>query len=105
MKLHSSARLFTAMQGRMGIDIARRHRPDIILLDLHLPDMGGEDVLRRLRADERTHEIPVVMVSADATARTIRRLKEQGATDYITKPLDIGRFLDVLVENLSTKVA
>ena len=45
------------------------------------------------------------MVSADATARTIRRLKEQGATDYITKPLDIGRFLDVLVENLSTKVA
>jgi signal transduction histidine kinase len=54
LKIHSSARLFTAMQGRIGIDLARRHRPDIILLDLHLPDMDGEEVLRRLRGDERT---------------------------------------------------
>ena len=105
LKLHSSARLFTAMQGGIGIDLARRHSPDIILLDLHLPDMDGEAVLRRLREDERTRDIPIVMISADATASSVRRLKEQGATDYMTKPLEIGRFLDVLAENLATKVA
>jgi signal transduction histidine kinase/CheY-like chemotaxis protein/HAMP domain-containing protein len=86
-------RLLSAMQGRVGIDLAREHRPDLILLDQHLPDVAGDEVLRALRADARTHEIPVVMLSADANPRQIQRLREAGARDYLTKPLDVKRFL------------
>jgi signal transduction histidine kinase len=105
LRLHSSAQLFTAMQGQMGLDLARRHDPDIILLDLHLPDMDGGEVLRRLRDDERTRHIPVVMITADATAGSIRRLLDKGANDYLSKPLNIRRFLDVLSHNLSERVS
>lgn len=105
LRLHSSAQLITAMQGRIGLDLARRHRPDIILLDLHLPDIPGDEVLRRLREDEDTRDLPVVMISADATKRSARALLEQGANDYLTKPLDIPRFLDVLADHLAERVS
>jgi len=89
-------RLIPAMQGRLGLDLAREHRPHLILLDLHLPDLPGEEVLRRLRADEATRHIPVVVVSADATRGQIERLQSEGARDYLTKPIDVKRFLEVL---------
>ena len=60
-------RLLSAMQGRLGWDLARQHLPDLIVLDLHLPDVRGEDVLRWLGDDPRTRGIPVVVLSADAT--------------------------------------
>jgi CheY-like chemotaxis protein len=66
------------------------------MLDLHLPDLSGREVLHRLRADPRTRDIPVVISSADATPARIRRLREEGAFDYVTKPLDVGRFLEVV---------
>jgi PAS domain S-box-containing protein len=97
-------RLLAAMQGSLGLELARRHRPDLILLDLHLPDMEGGQVLDLLRADPATREIPVVVVSADATAGQIGRLIEAGARDYLTKPLDVGRFLEVIEEALSERV-
>jgi signal transduction histidine kinase/CheY-like chemotaxis protein len=86
-------RLLSAMQGQLGIDLARQHRPDLILLDLHLPDMSGEEVLRTLREDPATSAIPVVMISADATSSTAKRLLEAGARSYLTKPLDMRRFV------------
>jgi CheY-like chemotaxis protein len=104
LKMHSSAQLITAMQGRLGLDLARKHRPDIVLLDLHLPDIPGEEVLRRLRSNEETRHLPIVMISADATKRSVRTLLEQGATEYLTKPLDIAHFLDVLADNLHARV-
>ena len=82
-----------AMQGRLAIDLARQHQPDAIILDLHLPDLSGQEVLHRLRADPITRHIPVVIASADATPGTIRRLREEGALDYLTKPLEIQPFL------------
>jgi CheY-like chemotaxis protein len=85
--------LLPALQGRMGIELAREHTPDLILLDLHLPDMKGEDVLRELRADSRTRDIPVLVISADATPRQISRLRVAGARGYLTKPLDLDEFL------------
>ena len=72
-------RLLAAMQGRMGLDLAFEHAPDLVLLDLDLPDMPGRDVLTELRLDERTAHIPVVVVSADASPGQIRRLREAGA--------------------------
>jgi CheY-like chemotaxis protein len=53
----------------MGLELAREHRPDLILLDLHLPDISGEDVLRELGSDPRTEDVPVLVISADATRR------------------------------------
>ncbi len=88
--------LLPAMTGSLGLQLAREHRPDLILLDQHLPDVTGAEVLQRLRADPETSGIPVVIVSADATPGQIRRLREIGADDYLTKPLDLPRFLEVI---------
>ena len=88
--------LLTAMQGSLGIELAREHRPDLVLLDLHLPDIEGDEVLARLKADSRTSAIPVVIVSADATPRKLRDLADLGAAEYVTKPLDLGQFLVML---------
>jgi CheY-like chemotaxis protein len=93
-------KLVSAMQGRMGLDLAREHSPDLILLDVHLPDMQGDIVLRHLRADNRTKDIPVAMVSADATPGQIERLKLAGAQAYLTKPIDVRELLSFIDETL-----
>jgi PAS domain S-box-containing protein len=93
--------LMTAMQGRVGLDLARQHSPDLILLDLHLPDMPGWQVLAQLKSDHLTREIPVVVISADATAPQIKRLLSAGARAYLTKPLDIPEFFRVIDEALA----
>jgi CheY-like chemotaxis protein len=93
--------LVPAMQGRLGLDLARRDPPRLVLLDLHLPDIDGHEVLRALRADPRTAELPVVVLSADATERQTERLLADGATAYITKPIDIAQFLRTIDELLA----
>ncbi len=69
LRARPSIKVLPAMLGSLGLDLAREHQPDMILLDLHLPDIDGDQVLAQLRADERTAHIPVVILSADATAR------------------------------------
>jgi PAS domain S-box-containing protein len=93
--------LMTAMQGRVGLELARKHSPDLILLDLHLPDVPGWQVLAQLKADHLTREIPVVVISADATTPQIKRLISAGARSYLTKPIDITEFFRVVDEVLS----
>jgi signal transduction histidine kinase/CheY-like chemotaxis protein len=93
-------RLLTAMQGHLGLDLAYTHNPDWILLDLHLPDLPGEEVLRRLLADPRTKHIPVTVVSADATPGQISRLIAGGANDYLTKPIDVRKLHRLLEETM-----
>lgn len=85
-----------AMQGRMGVELARRHRPVLILLDLNLVDLPGAEVLQMLRADPRTADIPVAIVSADAMPRQVQRLLSSGAVAYLTKPIDIHRLLELV---------
>jgi signal transduction histidine kinase/CheY-like chemotaxis protein len=89
---HSQVELLSAMQGRIGLDLAREHAPDLILLDLHLPDLSGREVLAQLKAASTTAHIPVVIMSADATPVQIQRLLNSGAADYLTKPLDLPLF-------------
>ena len=96
-------RLVAAMQGSLGIDLARENQPDLILLDLHLPDMRGDEVLLRLQADPATREIPVVMLSADAAPKQVQRLLSLGAREYFTKPLDVRKFLVKMDEILGAK--
>ena len=97
--------LTTAMQGRLGLDLARQHHPDLVLLDLHLPDLPGWDVLAALQADEATKDIPVVAVSADATPRQTERLLKLGARAYLTKPLDVDRFQKTLRQMLEPETS
>jgi signal transduction histidine kinase/CheY-like chemotaxis protein len=94
--------LASAMQGREGLELASTLAPDLILLDLDLPDVDGEEVLRRLRVDRQTSEIPVVVVTADATAGRRTRLLAQGARGYLTKPVDVHAFLATLDGVLAT---
>ncbi|WP_170315579.1 ATP-binding protein [Nakamurella deserti] len=79
-----------------GLELAVDHRPDLILLDLHLPGMSGEEAFQRLRADPGTTSIPIVVLSADATPGTVRRLLARGASAYLTKPLDLPSLYQVL---------
>ena len=88
-----SVKLLPAMQGKLGLELARKHLPDMILLDLHLPDIDGSEVLRRLQLYPETRDIPVVILSADATPGQVDRLREAGAYSYITKPIDVDAFL------------
>ncbi len=96
-------RLLPAMQGRLGLDLAREHRPALILLDLHLPDVPGHEVLRHLQGDDRTRDIPVIVISAEATPGQVERLKATGARAYLTKPLNVQELLAVLDETLSRR--
>lgn len=89
-------RLLHAFQGRMGLDLARTGHADLIMLDLHLPDMAGIEVLGQLRADPTTAGVPVYIVSADATAGQVSRMRSAGAAGYLTKPLDVRRVLTLL---------
>ena len=90
-------RLYCAPDGGAGLVAALLPpRPGLILLDLQLPDMPGEEVLRRLRTDPATAGIPVVVLSADATAPHRARLRAAGAADYLTKPLELPRLLALL---------
>ena len=92
--------LLTASMGNVGIHLAQQRRPDLILLDVHLPDVPGYDVYTSLRADPSTSSIPVIVLSADATPGQSRRFLDAGAFAYMTKPLDLTQVLLVVDEIL-----
>jgi signal transduction histidine kinase/CheY-like chemotaxis protein len=93
--------LIPAMQGSMAMELARQHRPDLILLDVHLPDIEGADLLQQFRTDPATAEVPVIMLSADATQRQIDRFLAAGAVAYLTKPIRVSLLLAELDRHLA----
>ncbi len=88
--------LVHAVNGATGIDSARAHPPTAIVLDLHLPDIDGAEVLQILKSTPATAGIPVAMLSADANPSQITRLLAAGAERYLTKPLEIAALFDFL---------
>ena len=90
--------LISATEGLLGLEMARDRQPVVVLLDLDLPDINGDEVLQRLRGDPLTKTIPVVVVSAEADYRQIQRLLQTGASAYLTKPLDVRRVLATVDE-------
>ncbi len=96
----AEVRVIAAQQGRVGLDLARAHQPDLILLDLHLPDIAGATVLERLQADPTTRAIPVLVVSADVAEPERSRLRAAGAQAFLTKPLDLGVLLAEIKRSL-----
>lgn len=89
-------RMISNMHGKQTVELAEEHNPDLILLDLNLPDIYGKDVLKMLKANPRTSAIPVVVLSADAMPHQMERLMKSGAEDYLTKPLDVVSFINTL---------
>ena len=96
-------KLMTATRGLTGLEMARDHQPAVILLDVHLPDVNGDEVVIRLRDDPLTRTIPVVMLSADASERQIQRLLNYGAAAYLTKPLDVLNLLETVDKFIRTE--
>jgi PAS domain S-box-containing protein len=103
LERYFSVELISAMQGTLGLDLARKHRPAAIILDLHLPDTTGLEVLRRLKAEESTSGIPVIVLSADASRGRSNQALELGAIGYLTKPLDVDTFVNTLARELQQK--
>jgi PAS domain S-box-containing protein len=97
--------LLTAATAEAGIEIANVARPDVVVLDINLPGMSGIDAVKRLKADERTAAIPVIALSANATQQAIRDALAAGFVRYLTKPFDVGEFLDMLDELLEQPAA
>jgi CheY-like chemotaxis protein len=92
----SDAHLLSAIDGESGVELAKRHLPDVILLDIHLPKMDGYAVLEALRADSATRRIPVIALSADAMPADVERARRAGFSDYITKPIEVPELIRVL---------
>ena len=93
-------RLLSAPDARLGIEFARACLPEVILMDINLPGLGGLEAMKILRADPVTAHIPVIALSANAVPRDIERGLEAGFFGYITKPIVVGRFMDALDEAL-----
>jgi len=90
-----------AANGLEALELAERHNPDLILLDIMMPDMDGWEVLRLLHVDPSTAEIPVAMISAKTGSRAKITSMQEGAVDYITKPFDSRELLTKVREILT----
>lgn len=91
-----NTKLISAVSAELGIDLARAHHPDLILLDINLPGMDGYEMLGRLQNSRETARIPVVAVSANAMEKDIAYALSMGFRDYITKPIRVTDFLEKL---------
>ncbi|GAC1317124.1 MAG: hypothetical protein NVSMB28_04250 [Collimonas sp.] len=89
-------KLISAVNGHLGIQSARTHLPDVILMDINLPDISGTGVLGILREDPATGHIPVIALSSNAFPRQIEKGIEAGFFRYLTKPFKIEEFMDAL---------
>ncbi len=104
LQRRGGVRLQAASSGADGLAAATAARPDLVLLDLHLPDISGEEVLAQLHRQPATAAVPVVVVTADATPAQRRHLLQHGAAAYVTKPIDVRELLALVDQVLGTRV-
>lgn len=98
IKQRPGLELLHAATAEQGLSMIRHRHPELVLLDLHLPDMPGDEIVRRLRADPATKAIPIVIATADASPGVRKRMLAAGATESLSKPLDIQRVLQLFDE-------
>ena len=82
--------------GLEAVDLARAHKPDLILMDIQLPEISGLDVTRQLKADPELFKIPIVAVTAFAMKGDEERIRQGGCEAYISKPISVTRFMEVI---------
>ena len=85
-----------AGDGPVGMDMAQQHRPDLILMDIQLPTMNGYDVTRKLKEQDDTKDIPIVVVTSLAMKGEKDQAREAGCDAYISKPIDIHKFIETV---------
>ena len=86
--------------GNEVLDLARRERPDLILMDIQLPEVSGLDVTRWLKADDELRAIPVIAVTAFAMKGDEQKIREGGCEDYISKPISVTGFIETIQKYL-----
>jgi len=91
-----------AGDGRAALDLARRHHPNLIIMDLQLPDMSGLDVTRMLKADDDTRDIAIIATTAYALRGDEEKIRASGCDGYMAKPIAVSNLLD-LIETLITR--
>jgi two-component system, cell cycle response regulator DivK len=96
--------IISTQLGAAAVDLARQHRPDLILLDIQLPDIPGTEAAGRLKADPETRAIPIIAVTAFAMSGDRKKILDSGCDDYVSKPFNVLGFL-ALVERYTNKVA
>ncbi|MES2946798.1 MAG: ATP-binding protein, partial [Pseudomonadota bacterium] len=96
IKRRPDLRLLTAREGRRSIEMALAHLPDVILMDINLPDMSGMEVLKQLQANPLTAQIPVLALSANALPMDIKKGLQAGFFKYLTKPIKLNEFMSSL---------
>ena len=89
-------RLLSAVTGNLGVELARANQPEVILMDINLPDISGIEALGILRKDPATAHIPVVAISANAMPHDIEKGLQAGFLRYLTKPIKVNEFMDML---------
>lgn len=94
--LRSNVDLVVATTGQEGLRLAQEGAPSLVLLDRRLPDMLGNEVLRRLKAERRTTRIPVVMLSGDSDEEQAAELLQLGADEFLAKPFDLTHLLTII---------
>ena len=92
--------VITAMNGIEALDLARKHKPDLILMDIQLPEVSGLEVTKWLKDDHELQRIPVVAVTAFAMKGDEERIRAGGCAAYIAKPISVGHFLDTVKKYL-----
>ena len=86
----------SAITGDLGVEQARKHHPDVVLMDINLPGLNGYEALKLLREDPRMAQIPIVAISANAMPRDIETGLKAGFFRYLTKPIKVNEFMDVV---------
>ena len=92
-------RTLEATAGARAVELATEHRPDVVLMDIQLPDIDGVDVLGRLRADDRTASIPVLALTAQAMQGDRERFLAAGFDGYVSKPVNIVELIDTVKQH------
>jgi len=96
MSHYQGIKLISTVHGTQALSIAKEYHPDLVLLDLNLPDIHGTEVLTIFQENLQTRNIPVIVISADAMPRHIESLMKAGVKGYLTKPLDLQSFLKII---------
>src|SRR5476649_167415 len=94
-------KILKTKDGMEALDIAREHHPDLILMDIQLPEVSGLDVTKWLKEDDSLRSIPVIAVTAFAMKGDEEKIREGGCQDYIAKPISVMKFLEIVQKHLT----
>ena len=88
--------VIVAFDGAQGMSMAQSQSPDLILMDIQLPEVSGLDVIRWIKNDQSIHDIPIIAVTAFAMKGDEERIREGGCEAYLSKPISVGKFIETI---------